>query len=95
MRAPRRREFSPKALKAVRQSLVESGLCRRTVNQRIGQIVRVFRFAVENELVPAGSFTPSRPSPDSRPDGRRRRRAYPSSPWPMRDVDALRPHVSR
>jgi hypothetical protein len=47
------REFSPKALTAVRQAMVDSGLCRRTVNQRIGRMVRVFRFAVENELVPA------------------------------------------
>ena len=41
------------ALKAVRQAMVDAGLCRRTVNQRVARVVRVFRFGVENELVPA------------------------------------------
>ena len=31
---------------------VDSGLGRRTVNQRTARIVRAFRFAVENEMVP-------------------------------------------
>jgi integrase len=48
------RDFGPKALKAVRQAMIDAGLCRRTVNQRIGRIMRLFRFAVENELVPTG-----------------------------------------
>jgi hypothetical protein len=46
------RDFGPVALKAVRQSMVDSGLCRRTVNQRVARLARVFRFGVENELLP-------------------------------------------
>jgi hypothetical protein len=52
------RDFGPIALKSVRQVMVESGLCRRTVNQRVTRIVRLFRFAVENELVPAWTSPP-------------------------------------
>jgi hypothetical protein len=46
------RDFGPKALKSVRQGMINSGLCRRTINQRIGRSTRIFRFAIENELVP-------------------------------------------
>ena len=45
------RDFGPMALKGVRRAMIDSGLCRRTVNQRIGRMVRAFRWAVENELV--------------------------------------------
>jgi integrase len=43
--------FGPLALKAVRQALVASGCCRGVVNQRVGRVRRMFRWASENELV--------------------------------------------
>src|SRR5262249_48069796 len=43
----------PLALKAVRQTMVEAGLCRGVINQRGGRVRRVFRWAVGNELVPS------------------------------------------
>jgi hypothetical protein len=43
--------FGPLALKAVRGAMIEAGLARTTINQRIGRIVRQFKWAVENELV--------------------------------------------
>jgi integrase len=46
------RDFGPLALKTVRQTIVDSGLCRREVNKRTRHITRAFRWAVENELVP-------------------------------------------
>ena len=45
--------FGPLALKAVRQQWVERGLARRHINQKINRIRRIFRWGVENELVPA------------------------------------------
>jgi integrase len=50
------KDFGPLALKAVRQRMVEAGLCRGVVNQRIGRIRRMFRWATENELVPLSSY---------------------------------------
>ncbi len=44
--------FGPLCLKALRQSMISSGLARPTVNNRIGAIKRVFRWGVEEELVP-------------------------------------------
>jgi integrase len=46
------REFSPKGLKAVRQSMIEAGRCRPVINKDINRIKRMFRWAVEHELVP-------------------------------------------
>lgn len=46
-------EFGPAALKAVRQTMIEARLSRRVVNGRINRIRRVFKWGVENELVPA------------------------------------------
>jgi hypothetical protein len=45
------RSFSPLALKAVRQTMLESGLSRTTINQRARRIVRVFKWAASEELV--------------------------------------------
>jgi integrase len=44
-------EFSPLKLKAVRGRMVDAGLSRGVVNQRIGRIVRMFKWAVSEELV--------------------------------------------
>ncbi len=45
-------KFGPQSLKAVRASIVEAGLCRNTANKRTRQIVSVFAWAVEEELIP-------------------------------------------
>jgi integrase len=50
------KKFGPVSLKAVRHKMVEAGLCRGVVNQRIGRVKRMFRWAVENELVPSGVY---------------------------------------
>lgn len=44
--------FGPKALKLVRQSLIDADLCRRQINARINRIRRVFKWAVSEELIP-------------------------------------------
>jgi integrase len=45
-------EFSPLKLKAVRQKMIDAGLVRRLINQRVGRIVRMFRWGVAEEMVP-------------------------------------------
>ena len=47
-------EFGPAALKAVRQRMIERRLCRRVINARVNRIRRMFKWAVENQLVQAG-----------------------------------------
>ena len=46
------RQFGPKRLKNVRESMVKQGYyCRTNINKRVGRIRRMFRWAVENEYV--------------------------------------------
>src|SRR5262249_28083668 len=61
------KELGPTALKAVRQLMIsgydhpnhraQPSLARGVVNQRVGRIRRMFRWAVENELVPAAVYS--------------------------------------
>jgi integrase len=45
-------QFGPLALKNVREDMLKGGtLCRKEINKRIGRIVRMFKWGVENELV--------------------------------------------
>jgi hypothetical protein len=47
------KSFGPLALKAVRQAMIDSGLCRNEVNTRAGKIVRAFKWAVGEEMLPS------------------------------------------
>ncbi len=44
-------DFRPAALKTIRQEMVDSGLCRRITNQRVGFIKQIFAWGVGEELV--------------------------------------------
>jgi hypothetical protein len=46
------RDFGPKALKATRASMVAKEWCRGVVNQRIGRVKRMFKWAVSEEFLP-------------------------------------------
>src|SRR5262249_28445112 len=51
------REFGPLALKAIRQRLIDAGLCRRVINGRVARIRHVFKWGMGEELVPAAVYT--------------------------------------
>jgi integrase len=46
-------QFGPRALKALRQHMIDAGWCRSQINRQVSRVRTVFRWAVENELVPA------------------------------------------
>jgi integrase len=46
-------EFGPKALRLVRQSMIQAGLTRKSINARVGRVKRLFAWAAEHELIPA------------------------------------------
>lgn len=45
-------DFGPRALREVRDLMVDQQLARSTVNQRIGRIKKVFKWGVSQEMVP-------------------------------------------
>ncbi len=46
------REFGPLRLRALREAMIQDGLCRTTINARIHRVRRCFRWAASMELVP-------------------------------------------
>jgi integrase len=87
--------FGPLALKAVRQSMVDAGLARITVNQRVARIVRCFRHAVEMELVPPDVHLRLKAVEGLRKGRSGAREGRKVRPVSDGDVDAVKPHVSR
>jgi len=49
-------EFGPLKLKAVRERMIDCGWARKAINARVHRVRRVFRWATENELVPASVY---------------------------------------
>jgi integrase len=89
------REFGPLALKTVRQALIDSGICRNEVNKRVGKIVRAFKWAVGEEMIPP-SVHHGLTSVSGLRQGRSQvRESKPVKPVPDAFVDAVQEHVSR
>lgn len=74
--------FGPLALKALRVSMIEAGLCRGVVNQRTNRIKRIFKWAVGEELVPASVYHGL-----SAVEGLRRGRTTAPDPRPVAPVE--------
>jgi integrase len=97
------REFGPLALKAVRQKMIEGyehpkygpqrPLCRGVVNQRIGRIRRMFKWAVENELVPPSVLLGLQAVRGLQQGRSQARETEPVKPVPERFVEAILPYV--
>jgi hypothetical protein len=49
-------EFGPRALKAVRARMVSDGLARGVVNRRVGRVIRAFKWAGSEELIPTSVY---------------------------------------
>jgi hypothetical protein len=88
-------DFGPLALKAVRQTMIDAGLARTTINQRIGRIVRLFKWAVETELVPSTVYQVLRAVRGLQKGRSGAHETSPVRPMPEADVEAIRPFVAR
>ncbi len=76
-------KFGPMSLRTVREEMIAVGLCRRTINTRIGRLKRVFRWAVSYELLPSTTvYGLYAPSPVCSEDGGEVRDTDPD--WPSR-----------
>jgi integrase len=87
------RDFGPLALKAVRQAFLEGNLSRGEINKRTRRIVRLFKWAASEELVPPDVHAALKTV-----EGVRRGQARETEPVkPVADalVDAVKPFVSR
>jgi integrase len=87
------RGFGPKGLKAVRAELVAAGLCRNEVNKRVRHVVRLFKWAVAEEIVAPAVHQALAAVPGLRKGRGGARESAPVRPAPEADVEAVRPHV--
>jgi len=87
-------EFSPLKLKAVRQKMIEANLCRNEINKRIGRIKRMFRWGVENELVPPDVLHGLQAMRGLSRGRSEARETEPVKPVPEAFVDAIQSRVS-
>jgi integrase len=86
-------EFSPLKLKAVRQSMIDAGLNRRVINHRVGRIVRMFKWAVSEELVPVTTYQALKAVPGLQKGRTTAPEPKPVEPVPGGHVEAVLPHV--
>jgi integrase len=86
-------DFGPLALKAVRHRMVESGLCRGVVNQRVGRIKRLFNWAASEELVPVAVYQALATVAGLARGRSPARETEPVKPVPEAFVDAVLPFV--
>ena len=88
-------EFGPLALKTVRQAFLDAGNSRRTVNDQIGRIKRLFRWATENELVPPSVFHGLQAVAGLRRGRSVAREPIPVKPVPDAHIEAVQQYVSK
>src|SRR5271157_5893726 len=86
--------FGPLVLKECREHFIKSGFVRTECNRRTRIIRQAFRWAVENELIPAVNLEALKAVKGS-PKGRSAaHESDPVRPVPDAHVDAILPHVS-
>lgn len=87
-------DFSPLKLKAVREKLIDRKISRGVINQWIGRIKRMIRWATENELVPGSVYHALQAVRGLQRGRSEARETDPVKPVPAPFVDAVKPFVA-
>ena len=88
-------DFGPRALKTVRQKMIDKGWCRPYINKQVNRVRHMFKWAVGDELIHGSLLHALQSVP-----GLRRGRSDASEPEavkpvPIEHVNAIEPFVSR
>jgi len=87
-------EFGPLRLKAMREEFLQAGLSRRYINDQIGRLKRMFRWAAENELIQGEVYQSLQAVAGLRRGRSIARELPPVKPVPDENVDAIRKYLS-
>lgn len=87
-------DFGAIKLKTVRQAMIDAGLARTTINQRVGRIVHVFKWAASEELVPVTTYQLLKTVAGLQQGRTNARETEPIRPVSDEMVDAIRTHVA-
>lgn len=86
--------FGPKAMKVVRTRMIEIGWCRTNVNASVSRIRHVFRWAAENEILPATVYQALQTVAGLKRGRCDARESEPRTPVRHEDIDACKPYLS-
>lgn len=85
--------FGPLALRAIQNRLVESGVSRRYINDQIGEVRRMFKWAASVEMIPATVFHALATVPGLKRGRTAARETAPVMPVADELVDATLPYM--
>lgn len=88
-------DFGPKALKVVRDEMIRLNWCRNHINRQVARLKQVFRWAAENEIVPASVYHAVNTVQGLRRGKGGARETDPVLPVDLSDVEAITPYLSR
>ena len=88
-------DFGPLALKSVRQEMVKLGWARTHINPQVGRVRRMFKWGVENEMVPPSVLHGLQAVSGLRRGKTEAREREPVKPVAEACVEAVRDHVAR
>ena len=88
-------QFGPRALKSVRQRMIDAGWSRPYINKQINRIRHVFKWAVADELIPGSILEALKALPGLRKGRGDAYEPKPVKPVAIEQVNAVEPFVSR
>lgn len=88
-------DFTPQALKAVRQSMIDAKWTRGTINKTVHLVRNVFRWGVAEGIVPQSVFAALQAVSGLRRGRCDAREGEAVRPVPQHYIDAIKPYVSR
>jgi hypothetical protein len=88
-------EFGPRALKTVRQRMIDRDLCRNHINKSISRIKMLFKWATAEEILPGSVYHALMTVAGLKKGRSDARESDPVKPVPQEHVDAIEPYVSR
>jgi len=87
-------EFGPLKLQAVRQNMIDTGLSRGVINNRINRVKRFFKWGVSEELIPPSVYEGMRTVAGLKRGRTTARETEPVAPVDDTHVDVVLPHVA-
>ena len=88
-------EFGPRALKTVRNHMIDKGWCRNYVNKGTCRIKSLFKWAAAEEILSGSIYHTLSTVPGLKRGRGTVRESEPVKPAPQEHVDAIEPYVSR
>lgn len=86
--------FGALRLKQVRDEMVAMGWCRKQINKQVGRVRRMFKWAVENEMIPASVYQSLHAVAGLRVGRTAARESEPVRPVPEELIEPVLAHVS-